>query len=48
MEWCANVNVAPDETKRMVFKKGIFQGFNIVKNAGGQTPPIKILGLKLE
>jgi len=31
-----------------VFNNGIFQGSNVTIKAGGQTPPITILGLKLE
>jgi hypothetical protein len=48
IEWCAQVTVAPEVNKRIVFNSGIFHAFNIVKKAGGHTPPIKILGLKLK
>jgi len=46
--WCAQVTVAPELNKIIVFNKGTFQGFKTIKNAGGQTPPIAKLGLKLE
>lgn len=48
IEWWAHVTDAPDDNNKIVFKRGIFQGSNVVIKAGGQTPPIAGLGLKLE
>jgi len=46
--WCAQVTEAPELNNKIVFKRGISHGFNVVKYAGGQIPPIAGLGLKLE
>jgi len=48
MLWCAQVTEAPELKRIKVLTNGIFQGSNVVINAGGQTPPIAGLGLKLE
>jgi len=40
--------VAPDNNKIQVFNNGIFQGLNGAIPKGGQTPPIQIVGDKLE
>ena len=44
----AHVTDAPEVNKIKVFKNGIFQVSKTIKPIGGQTAPIKILGLKLE
>lgn len=46
-EWCAQVTDAPELNNKMVFNKGICQGFSVVKNTGGHMPPKTGLGLKL-
>jgi len=48
IEWCAQVTEAPELNNNTVFNKGICHGSNVVKYAGGQTPPNAGLGLKLE
>lgn len=48
IEWWAQVTEAPDDNNKKVLRRGTFQGSKVVINAGGQTPPIAGLGLKLE
>lgn len=43
-EWCAYVTVAPDESKIIVFNKGISNGFNGSIPAGGQCAPNSTVG----
>ena len=48
IEWWHQVTEAPDDNKIIVFNKGTFQGSKVKIKAGGQIPPIEILGLKLK
>ena len=45
--WCAKVTVAPDDSKIMVFNKGVAKGSKISIPSGGQTPPISATGVIL-
>jgi len=46
--WCAHVKEIPESNNKKVFNNGTDQGLKVVKKAGGQIPPITILGLKLK
>jgi hypothetical protein len=45
---CAEVTYPPEVNNITVFNSGIPHGESVVMFAGGHTPPIKGLGLKLE
>lgn len=47
-EWCAYVTLAPDERSRIVFNKGISNGFSGSIPAGGQALPNSTVGAKAE
>ena len=46
--WCAQVTVAPDVNKIIVFNNGTSQGLKGWIACGGQIDPISIVGAKLE
>jgi len=45
---CAQVIVAPLDSKIVVFKSGVSNGLMAEMPTGGHTPPTSILGLKEE
>ncbi len=46
--WCIQVMIAPNESKNMVFKNWIPQGFNTSILLGGHIAPISTIGAKEE
>jgi hypothetical protein len=44
MAWCAHVTDTPDESRRMVFKRGILIGLNAVIDRGGHIWPSSTVG----
>lgn len=45
--WCAHVTVIPEESKMIVFRRGIWNGFIGKIPIGGQILPISMFGAKL-
>lgn len=48
IEWCAQVTVAPELNKIIVFNNGTSQGLKGCICSGGQIEPISTVGAKLE
>ena len=46
--WWAQVTLAPEVNKIIVFNRGTFQASKVMIPFGGHTAPISILGDKLE
>ena len=46
IEWCAQVIVAPDDNKIIVFNKGITQALTVSIPNGGHNEPISGMGAK--
>lgn len=46
--WCAHVTETPDESKIIVFSRGIWKGLKGEIFLGGQSMPISIEGASLE
>lgn len=44
ISWCAHVTVTPEDSRRMVFKRGILIGLNELMDTGGHLCPSSAVG----